>query len=139
MPSHPARSVSSRGVFPTGVATADPWLRLGAHFLEVVLIFVTLGIGWLIWAATLAGEGQTPAKKLLGLHVIGADTMRPVGFSTMFWMRGLVAGIVAYFALGCTLYIIAFMPFWDRNNQNIWDKVTNTFVVTDPHSVLAAG
>ncbi len=24
------------------------------------------------------------------------------------------------------------MPFWDRRRQNIWDKISNTFVVSDP-------
>lgn len=118
---------------PAGVATASPWARLGAALLDSVLLIVTLYIGWLIWAAMIAGTGQTPAKRLLGMRVIGAETLRPVGMGKMFWVRGLLAGIVAYFAVFFTLGILLFMPFWDRRNQNIWDKVSNTYVVSDPN------
>ena len=111
----------------------SPWGRLGAWFLEALLAFVTLGIGWLIWAAMIAGTGQTPAKRLLKQRVIGADTLRPVGFGKMFWVRGLLAGIVAYFAIMFTIGILLLMPFWDKRNQNIWDKVSNTYVVSDPN------
>lgn len=120
---------------PQGVAITYPWSRLGAFFLEIVLGIVTFGIGWLIWAALIVGRGQTPAKSLLGQRVIGADTCRPVGFPRMFFMRGIVAGVVARLAILFTLGILLFMPFWDRRNQNIWDKVSNTYVVNDPYDV----
>jgi len=99
------------------------------------LYVVTLGIGWLIWAAMIAGTGQTPAKRLLGIRVIGADTLTPVGIGKMFWVRGLVAGMVAWFAITFTLGVLLFMPLWDKRNQNLWDKVSNTYVVTDPNDV----
>jgi uncharacterized RDD family membrane protein YckC len=116
---------------PTGVSLASPWIRLGAYLIEGILVTVTLGIGWLIWAAIIAGSGQTPAKRLLNLRVIDSSSFRPVGFAKMFWMRGIVAGIVAGFAIMFTLGILLFMPFWDKRNQNIWDKVSSTYVVSD--------
>jgi uncharacterized RDD family membrane protein YckC len=98
------------------------------------LIVVTLGIGWLIWAAVATGAvGQTPAKKLLGLRVVRGDTWQPAGLGKMFWVRGLLAGMVAYFAIIFTLGILLLMPFWDKRSQNIWDKVSNCYVVTDPN------
>ncbi len=118
---------------PAGVAAASPWIRLGAYLLEGLLVVVTLGIGWLVWGAMIGGAGQTPAKKLLGLRVIRADTLRPAGLGRMFWLRGLLAGFVASIAITFTIGILLFMPFWDRRNQNIWDKVSNTYVVTDPN------
>ncbi|MEP4592749.1 MAG: RDD family protein [Ilumatobacter sp.] len=121
------------GPLPHGCATVSPWGRLGAYFLEGILGIVTLGIGWLIWAAMIAGTGQTPAKRLLKQRVIGADTLSPVSFGKMFFLRGLVAGFVAGFAISFTLGILLFMPFWDKRNQNIWDKVSNTYVVSDPN------
>ncbi len=121
------------GLLPNGCATVSPWGRLGAYFLEGILGVVTLGIGWLIWAAMIAGTGQTPAKRLLNQRVIGADTLAPVGFGRMLFMRGLLAGFVAGFALPLTLGILVFMPFWDKRNQNIWDKISNTYVVSDPN------
>lgn len=118
---------------PDGVAAANPWIRLGAYLLEPVLMIVTLGIGWLVWAFSIGGTGQTPAKRLLGLRVIRADTLQPAGLARMFWLRGIIAGWVVSLAALFTLGIILFMPFWDKRNQNLWDKVSTTYVVTDPN------
>ena len=51
----------------------------------------------------------------------------------MFWVRGLVADIVVGFAIPLTLGVLLFMPFWDRHNQNLWDKISSTYVVLDPN------
>jgi len=122
---------------PAGVGVASPWTRLGAALLDSLLMLVTLWIGWMIWAATIAGTGQTPAKRLMGLRVIGADSLRPVGFAKMFWMRGIVGSLVSQIAIPITLGILLFMPFWDKRNQNIWDKVSNTYVVNDANDAWA--
>ena len=132
LPAAPNMGTAVGASLPNGVAAANPGLRLGSYLLESVLLTVTLGIGWVIWATMTAPTGQTPAKKLLKLRVISADTLQPVGLARMFWVRGLLAGIVASFAISFTLGILAFMPFWDKRRQNIWDKVSGTYVVTDP-------
>lgn len=119
-------------VLPQGTSAANPWIRLGSYFLEVILMIVTLYIGWLIWGCMTASSGQTPAKRLLKLRVINANTLKSVGFGKMFWVRGILGGIVAQLAIVCTLGILLFMPFWDKRNQNIWDKVSGTYVVSDP-------
>ncbi len=95
-------------------------------------MFATLFVGWLIWAATIADAGQTPAKKLMGQRVVYADGRGPVGFGMMLFMRGLVAGFVAYFAVFFTFGVLLFLPLWDKRSQNIWDKVSSTLVVDDP-------
>lgn len=135
----PAASAVPGGdpTLPPGVTVASPFGRFGAYVLESILVFLTLGIGWIIWAAMIAGAGQTPAKKVLGYRVISADTIRPVGMGRMFWMRGLLAGLVAGVAITFTLGILLLMPFWDRRNQNIWDKVSNCYVVKDPNDAWA--
>jgi len=135
----PSASAASGGdpTLPPGVTVAGPFGRLGSYFLESILVFLTLGIGWIIWAALIAGTGQTPAKKVLGYRVISADTIRPVGMGRMFWMRGLIAGLVAAIAIPISLGILLLMPFWDRRNQNIWDKVSNCYVVKDPNDAWA--
>ncbi len=128
----PDVAVAGRVGLPAGVAAANPWMRLVCYLLEGILITVTLGIGWLIWAATTASSGQTPAKRLMKLRVIGSETMRPVSFGKMFWLRGLLAGFVAGFAIPISIGILLLMPFWDKRNQNLWDKVSGTYVVSDP-------
>lgn len=109
--------------------TVSPWGRLGAYLLESLLITVTLVVGWLIWAAIIASQGQTPAKRILGHRVVMQDTGQTAGFARMFWVRGLLAGLVASVAIPITLGILLFMPFWDKTNQNLWDKVSGTRVV----------
>ena len=127
---HDAPRVVSLGATPN-IRTVSPWGRLGAKLLESILIVVTLGVGWVIWAAMTAGAGQTPAKRLLSQRVIDAETLRPASLGKMFWIRGVVAGMVASIAIPFTLGILLFMPFWDKRNQNLWDKVSNTYVVHD--------
>ena len=133
----PAPSAGTTIQLPNGVAAASPWARLGAYFLEGVLMIVTLGIGWLIWGVMIGGTGQTPAKRLMGMRVIGAGTLQPVGIGKMFWVRWFLAGMIAPFAIVFTLGILLFMPFWDQRNQNLWDKISTTYVVTDPDDAWA--
>ena len=74
-------------VLPQGVSVANPWIRLGSYFLEGLLMAVTLYIGWMIWACMTASTGQTPAKRLLKLRVIDANTLKPASFGKMFWQK----------------------------------------------------
>lgn len=64
--------------------------------------------------------------------MVSADGSGPVGFGWMLFRRGIVAGFVAQFAILFALGILLFMPLWDKNKQNIWDKVSSTYVVDDP-------
>ncbi|MGI9623690.1 MAG: RDD family protein [Acidimicrobiales bacterium] len=117
---------------PPGVSEVSPWARLGAWFFEGLLVIFTLVIGWIIWAAFTGNSGQTPAKKLLNQRVIRADTMQPCNIGKMFWVRG-VLGILVWIVVQVTFYILALWPFWDKNKQNLWDKMSNTYVVNDPN------
>ena len=81
------------------------WTRFGSWLLERVLMIVTLGIGWIIWAITLRGTGQTPAKKMMNLTIWDLETNAPMTLERMIIMRGLVGGLVAGFALPLTLYL----------------------------------
>ena len=119
-----------------GSVGVSGWARFGAALFEALLALVTLGIGWVIWACTLSGTGQTPAKKLLNQTVLDLGTNAPMSLGKMLGMRWLVGGLVAMFAIPLTIYVLAFMPFWDKRNQNIWDKVSNSLVITTPNSVI---
>ena len=111
------------------------WARLGSALLDSLLAMVTLGIGWIIWAFTLSGSGQTPGKKLLNQTVMDLDTGKPMKLGRMFWVRYFRGSFVASFAFLFTLGILIFMPFWDKRNQNIYDKISNSLVVTTPNLV----
>ena len=125
----PLRDVQTGQVGHDGVA--DPWLRLGSWLLDVAIFAVTLGIGWTIWALFTASEGQTPGKRLLNLRVVAIATAAPATLGRMFWLRGIVGWLVVWIAASFTLGIILFMPFWDRRNQNLWDKLSACVVVVD--------
>lgn len=106
-------------------------IRLVAYLLDAILQTVTLGIGWLVWAAVIAKKGQTPAKQLLNLRVVDASDSSVFGFARMLFLRGIVAGLVAALLVPLTLGIILLMPFWTQRKQNIWDKVSGSIVVVD--------
>ena len=112
------------------------WTRFGSWLLERVLTIVTLGIGWIIWAIALRGTGQTPAKKMMNLTIWDLETNAPMTLERMIIMRGLAGGLVAGFALPLTLYVLAFMPFWDKNNRDLHDKVSRSSVIATPGQVL---
>ncbi|MYH74081.1 MAG: RDD family protein [Acidimicrobiales bacterium] len=131
-PADPPTEIPGERLLPGDVEYASPWLRLGAMVLENFLVVVTLGIGWVIWALIIVRRGQTPAKSLLGLRVIDDATLEPVGFVRMFFVRGLVGDLITTFAFILTVGVLAFMPFWDRRNQTLWEKLSNTHVVVDP-------
>jgi uncharacterized RDD family membrane protein YckC len=107
----------------------SPGTRFLSYLLEMVLIIVTLIIGWIIWAMTLSGTGQTPSKKLMGLTVIDEQTEKPMTMGRMFWMRGILGGFVAGLGAWVTLGILYFMPFWDKRNQNLWDRISSSVVI----------
>ena len=119
-----------------GAVGVSAWARLGCALLDGLLFMVTLGIGWIIWAFTLNGSGQTPSRKLLNHTVIDLDTGNPMKLGRMFWMRYFIGTLVANFAFLFTIGILCFMPFWDKRNQNIWDKVSNSLVIETPKNVL---
>lgn len=120
--------------YPVGVREAGAGIRLVAYLLEAILQTVTLGIGWLIWAAVIAGKGQTPAKQLLNLRVVDAQDSKAFGFARMLFLRGILAGLVATLLIPLTLGIILLMPLWTARKQNIWDKVSSAVVVVDPNN-----
>ena len=107
----------------------SPGTRFLSYLLEMVLIVVTLFFGWIIWAMTLSGKGQTPGKKLMGLTVIDEQTEKPMTMGRMFWMRGILGGFVAGLGAWVTLGILYFMPLWDKRNQNLWDRISSSFVI----------
>ena len=108
---------------------ASVGMRFLAYILEGVLGSVTFGIGWLIWAAVTVSDGQTPAKKILGLQVIKEETGQPASPLRMIFVRGILAGLLSAALITLTLGIILFMPLWDEQNRNIWDRISGCRVI----------
>lgn len=134
----PAASPPGTGavaVLPPGVALASVGKKFGAYLLDGFVMFMTVGIGWLIWGAIVAGKGQTPGRQLLGLRVVSMRDGRPLTWGQMVFLHGLVGAFVTNVAFVFTLGVLAFMPLWDRNNQTVADKVASSVVVDDPRKV----
>ena len=130
--------VSSAGN-SVGVRLSSPGKRLGAHLLEILLVIVTLGIGWAVWSLVVWGRGQTPAKQLLGMRVVALETGRPAKWGKMFLRDFIAKGLIFGF-IGRILVIpwllASIWLLWDKNKQELWDKVADTIVVDDPRSQL---
>lgn len=120
---------------PTGVHLSNAGRRLGAHMLDVLLLVVTVGIGWLIWSVIVWARGQSPGKQILGMRVVNLRTGSRASWGRMF-VREIIAkpiiSILGFFTLG----LINFWLVWDKNKQELWDKVAGTLVVNDPQGDL---
>src|SRR5688572_18883873 len=112
--------------FPTGIVVSSAGKRLVGRLLEVLLILVTCGIGWLIWAAFTFANGQTPAKQLIGMRTVNIATGARSGWGRMF-VREVFAKLVIDLFLGW-LVLPYFWLLWDRNKQQLWDKMVETAV-----------
>jgi len=51
-------------------------------------------------------------------------------------LREFIAKPVIYVLAEVTLGIVYFWLLWDKNNQELWDKMVGTIVVNDPQEVL---
>lgn len=125
---------------PNGIVLSSAGRRLGGFLLDALLIFCTLVIGWIIWTLIVWTRGQSPAKQLLGMRVVRLDTRAPAGWGRMF-LRDFVGKIL----VGLVSSLIPFVGnvladcwlLWDKDNQELWDKLAGTVVVNDPDNRLA--
>ena len=122
-------------LLPEGVQLASVGRRIGAYFLSIVLIIVTLGIGYLIWGLIAWSKGRGPAMQVLGLRCWKPADGRVAGWGTMA-LRDIVGGI-SQGILSIITAIISFVLFLTGNkHQSIPDLVASTVVIYDPNKVL---
>jgi uncharacterized RDD family membrane protein YckC len=124
------------------------WERMGAAFLDIVVVGVVTGIahgplGFLLafvsgppvffiialayFSALWAWKGTTIGGIVLKLHVVRCDG-QPVTFLT-----ALVRGLAAALSVG-VLFLGFLWIAWDRDRQGWHDKIAGTIVVRLPHS-----
>lgn len=132
-PPHTAAPAGTAGA--SGIGVAGPLVsngkRFGAYLLESVLGVITLGIGWLIWALIVWREGLTPAKQLLGMRCVNADTGEAATWGTMALRELVGKGILGSITFGITTIVSAFMILLGERRQGIWDMVATTIVVDE--------
>jgi uncharacterized RDD family membrane protein YckC len=119
----------------SGIGVAPPLVtngkRFGAYLLESVLGFITLGIGWLIWALIVWRDGLTPAKQLLGMRCVNADSGEAATWGTMALREIVGKGILGSITFGITTIVSAFMILFGEKRQGIWDLIATTVVVDE--------
>jgi uncharacterized RDD family membrane protein YckC len=120
---------------PQGVMLSSVAKRFGEYCLELVLMLVTLFIGWAIWSLIIYGRGQTPAKQVLKMKIVKLDTGKPTSWG-MTWVREWPCKFVIGFAAALSFYIVYFWPLWDNDNQELWDKMIGSVVVDDDRDLL---
>lgn len=127
---------SSGVVLPVGTVLASPGRRVGAYFLGLVLMIVTLGIGYAIWGAVVWGRGQTPALQVLGMRCWHPDAQRVPG-----WWRMALREIIGRFVegiLGIVTGVVSLVLMLSRpDHRCLHDLVASTVAVHDPQRVLA--
>ncbi len=119
-----------------GLALSD---NGGVQSLSIPLLLVplALSLGWLVWSFMLYARGQTPAKMLLGMRVVDVRNGRRAGWGTMFLreivFKWLLATVLGVFTAGIGYVIYYLWLLWDKDNQQLWDKMLHTIVVDDPY------
>ena len=118
-------------VTPGAVVPVSVGTRVGATLLDFLLMIVTLGIGWLIWAVVLLKDSTSPAKKMMGLVIVDVNTGAPATMTQMVlreivgkWVLGSVTGVVTLASF--------VMLFVTPNRQAVWDYIGTTTVVRRP-------
>jgi uncharacterized RDD family membrane protein YckC len=123
-------------MLPQGTVLASPGRRIGAFFLAIPLVIITLGIGYVVWGLIVWGNGQTPALQVLGMRCFRPETNRVAGF---WWMalREIVGRILEDILSIITLLISLILMLTRPDRKTLHDLVAGTVVLHDPNKVLA--
>ena len=112
-----------------GVTPCENGVRLGAYLVDILLMIVTCGIGWIIWDIVLWNQATSPAKKMFGLQVVDIRTGAPATMQQML-MRELLGKIILHTFTGGILGLISgILILVQPSRQGVWDYISSTTVV----------
>jgi len=118
--------------------------RIASLVLDTVLLFLTLGFGWLIWSLFTWKEGQSPAKKILKIRVYDAQSHQPVTWGHMAIYEllfgiavGMVCSVINFLTFGLlgsfayfVMWVTDFCWYWkDGKKRTIRDNIVKVIVV----------
>lgn len=121
---------------PDGVELAPVGRRIGAYFLSLVLLIVTLVIGYVIWGLIMWGQGQTPALQVLGMRCWRPETGRVAGWGWMA-LREIVGRFIEGVLFPFTAIVSLILMVSGKEHKCLHDLVAGTVVLRDPNKVLA--
>lgn len=123
-------------MLPEGVELASVGRRIGAYFLAIPLMIVTLGIGYLIWGIIAWTKGTTPALQVLGMRIYSPDQRQVAGFGRIA-LREIIGRLVES-VLACVTSVISFFLFVTRpDRRTLHDLIAGTVVLYDPEKRLS--
>jgi uncharacterized RDD family membrane protein YckC len=123
-------------MLPQGTVLANPGRRIGAYFLAIPLVIITLGIGYVIWGLIVWANGQTPALQVLGMRCYRPEDNRVAGF----WWMALreIVGLFLESILWIITELVSLILMLTRpDRRTIHDLVAGTVVLHDPNKVLS--
>jgi uncharacterized RDD family membrane protein YckC len=119
-------------LLPNGTQLASVGRRIGSYFLAGLLVFVTLGIGYLIWGAISWSNGQTPTQQVLGMQ-----TWRPQTRTNATWGEQFLRELSRLVYCIPFVGIVSFFVFASsKDRRSIHDQIGGTIVLHDPNKVL---
>lgn len=120
---------------PPGVTLASPGRRIGAYFLGLVLLVVTLVIGYVVWGLIVWRRGTTPALSVLKMRCVKVRTGTNATFGTMA-LREIVGRLVEGILSWITELISLVLFLARRDHRCLHDLIAGTVVVYDPEGRL---
>ena len=125
---------------PAGMELSSVGKRLGGYLLDVLLLIVTLVIGWIVWSLIVWARGQSPGKQLLKMRCVKLSTGRRATWGTMalreFVGKYLIMWLISAVTLGIGPIVLYFMLLWTQKRQELWDVIASTIVVDDPGGTI---
>jgi hypothetical protein len=114
-----------------GKPLVTPGERLSALLLDLLLIVITLGAGWLVWSLVVWSSGRTPGRQLLGHVVADATTGEPLGWGRMALRQvvvcGLLGAVLGGLTMGVYLVVDAAMTF-SAGHRTLHDRLASSIV-----------
>jgi uncharacterized RDD family membrane protein YckC len=124
---------------PEGVTITGRGKRFGEWWLGLLLMIVTLYVGYWVWSLIIWERGQTPAKQLLKMRVVQVKTGKASNWGQMALRQLVVRWLISFLTGGLfEVFGGAFVLFRD-DRRALWDLMVDTVVVDDPGDVLAPG
>jgi uncharacterized RDD family membrane protein YckC len=107
---------------PAAASSGQPSLSFGIGW-----VFALIGLAIWVWLTVkyVAANGQSIAKKLLGIRVVRTDGS-PASLGRIFWLRNVVNGLLSIIPL---YGLIDVLVIFGENRQCVHDKIADTIVV----------
>lgn len=122
-------------MLPQGTQLASVGRRIGAFFLAIPLMIVTLFIGYAIWGLIVWGRGQTPALQVLGMRCYRPATGQVPNWGWMALRE--VGGRIVENLLSLITEILSLVLFLSReDHRSLHDLIADTVVLYDPNKVI---